>query len=283
MTSNKDIVVIKMSGEKDLFDASKLRHSLKRSGAKDKDIEQVVHEVEDILYDGITTKEIYKKAFALMRKKHRPSAARYKLKKAIMELGPSGFPFERYVGEILKSNGFNVQVDQIVKGHCVQHEVDVVAEKEDKHFMVECKYHGQGKVSDVKVPLYIYGRFVDVEREWKKKEGHRDKFHQGWIFTNTRFTSDAIQYGTCMNLRMVSWDYPEDDCLKNMIDRSGLHPVTCLTTLTKKEKQYLLDQDVVLCKTLCERQDILDTMRMTPSRKRKILEEAMAVCQGDKN
>ena len=44
-----------------------------------------------------------------------------------MELGPSGFPFEKLVGKILEQEGFETRVGVIVQGNCVQHEVDVIA------------------------------------------------------------------------------------------------------------------------------------------------------------
>ena len=47
------------------------------------------------LYPGITTKEIYRRAFSMLRKASAHLAAEYKLKKAFQELGPSGYPFEK--------------------------------------------------------------------------------------------------------------------------------------------------------------------------------------------
>jgi hypothetical protein len=86
-----------------------------------------------------------------------------------MELGPSGFPFEKYVAEILKYQGYRVEVGVIVEGFCVKHEVDIIAEKEAKHFMIECKFHNQpGTFCDVKIPLYINSRFLDIEKMWKE-------------------------------------------------------------------------------------------------------------------
>lgn len=162
---NKKITVTKYSGDKDLFDESKLKHSLIRSGAKDDIIKRIIDEIKALLYDGISTKEIYKMVFTLLRKSSRPTAARYKLKKAIYELGPSGFPFEKFIEEILKYEGFQTQINSIVKGHCVNHEVDVIAEKNEQHFMVECKFHNtQGIICNVKIPLYIHSRFQDLKR-----------------------------------------------------------------------------------------------------------------------
>lgn len=276
---HKEIFIVKMTGEKAVFDSSKLRRSLERSGASDLVIEQIINEVEASLYNGITTKEIYKKAFALLRKSSRPTAARYKLKKAIYELGPSGFPFEKFVAAILKYEGFQTKTDVMVKGHCVKHEVDVVAEKEEKHFMVECKFHSdQGRFCDVKIPLYIHSRFRDVEKQWRKKNGHDTKFHQGWIFTNTRFTSDAIQYGNCSGLMLIGWDQPKKGSLKERIDIAGLHPITCLTTLTNYEKKKLLEKEKVLCMELCHHPELLNSVGISEQRHKKIIDEAHELC-----
>lgn len=277
---NKEISIVKMTGEKAMFDSSKLKHSLERSGASDVVIQKVVGEVVGLLYDGITTREIYQNAFGLLKKTSPPStAARYKLKNAIMELGPTGFPFEKFVGAILKYEGFQTKVGVIVKGHCVNHEVDVVAEKDNNHFMIECKFHSDaGRFCNVKVPLYIQSRFKDVEAQWEKQPGHDTKFHQGWVVTNTRFSSDAIQYGNCMGLMLLSWDYPQKMSLKERIDRSGLHPVTCLTTLTKQEKQQLLDKEIVLCMDLCDQPKFLNSIGISEKRQKHILHEAHELC-----
>lgn len=279
MKQPKNILITKYSGDKVPFDPAKLRHSLKKSGAKKSDIDEIVEAIEVGLYEGITTKEIYKEAFQMLKKKSKPSAAKYKLKKAILELGPSGFPFEQFVGRILQEQGFKTKIGVIVHGHCIKHEVDVIAEKEEHHYMVECKFHKEQRFRcDVKVPLYIQSRFKDVEKQWKKKKGHNSKFHQGWIVTNTRFTDDALAYGTCSGLNLISWDYPIKGGLKDMIDEAGLHPVTSLTTLTKSEIVRLLEKDIVLSKTLCQSPAILTAAGIDKSKHQLVLEEAEVLC-----
>lgn len=275
------IRVTKISGEVVEFDQSKLRNSLERSGASEAVIREIIEKMEILLYDGISTKEIYKKAFRLLRRTSRPTAARYKLKKAIMELGPTGYPFEKFVGAILSHQGYHTEVGVIVKGHCVNHEVDVVAEKDKEHFMVECKFHSdESRNCDVKIPLYIQSRFLDVEKQWQARPGHDTKFHQGWIYTNTRFTADAIQFGSCAGLMLVGWNYPKTGSLKDKIDSSGLHPITCLTTLTKSEKQKLLTMDIVLCMDLCNQPDLLKSIGIGDLRQINILNEANELCKG---
>jgi hypothetical protein len=274
-------IITKASGPQVPFSEEKLKQSLRRSGAAGDVIDAITEEVKKHLYEGMPTKKIYKLAFGLLKKHAKPFAARYKLKAAIMELGPSGFPFEKYIAELLKHNGFNVKVGEVVEGHCVKHEIDVIAEKEDKHFMIECKYHNApGIICNVKIPLYIEARFRDVENEWKKVPGHSTKFHQGWVVTNTKFSADAVQYGTCMGMHLIGWNFPAKESLNNMIENSGLYPLTCLTTLTKKEKQILLDNNIVLCREICSKPALLQLAHINGLRIENILEESLMLCKG---
>ena len=273
------INIVKHSGEIQEFNLEKLKASLRRAKASEELIVQIADQVEANLTEGMTTKQIYKMAYKMLRGKSTASASRYKLKKALMQLGPSGFPFEKYIGHLLTHEGFETEVGVFVQGNCVQHEVDVIAQKDNHHYMIECKYHSdQGRFCNVKIPLYIQSRFLDVEIEWKKQNGHDTKFHKGWVYTNTRFTSDAIQYGTCVGLGLASWDYPKGNGIKERIDKVGLHPLTALTTLTKSEKTKLLDKGIVLCKELYENHDFLEQIGVSTQRQKKILEDCEDLC-----
>lgn len=270
----KPVSIVKASGSIVEFDEDKLRQSLERTGAGNEIMDQIVTEVRQILQDGTTTKEIYRRAFQLLRRKSRSSAARYKLKRAIFELGPTGYPFEKFVGELLRHQGYTVEVGVIIPGNCVSHEIDVVASKNDHRYMVECKFHRDaGRKCNVQVPLYIQSRFLDVEKKWKEESGGDLKFHQGWIVTNTQFTEDAIQYGTCMGLRLISWDYPAVGSLKERIETSGLHPITCLTSLSKGDKQALLDDGVVLCNMLLNDSNLLKAANIDSRKERAVQKE----------
>ncbi|WP_339881010.1 restriction endonuclease [uncultured Algoriphagus sp.] len=280
----KTIFITKASGEKAPFSEAKLRQSLERAGADLAVIDRIVSEIENLLFDGISTKKIYGKAFSILRKDSRSVAGRYKIKQAIIELGPSGYPFEKFVGELLKHQGYLTKVGVIIQGYCVSHEIDVVAEKDNKHFMVECKFHNrQGYKCNVKIPLYIKSRFEDVKKQWEKGEDHANKFHEGWVVTNTRFTEDAIQYGKCVGLILIAWDYPQQGSLSDRINVSGLHPITCLTTLTKPEKKMLIDNMVVLCKELCENPELLTEIGISESRIKRVTKEAKEICTETNN
>lgn len=279
MQKEIEIDVIKSSGEKAKFSLDKLRNSLKHSGADHNLVAQIVDKVKDELYEGISTNEIYNRAYALLKKNKSVFASKYKLKKAIYELGPTGFPFERFVSAILEYSGYTTKVDVILNGVCVTHEIDVIAEKNGKTTIIECKFHGEeGRNCNVKVPLYIHSRYIDIKAHWASKKNETTILDDGWVVTNTRFTEHAINYGKCAGLYLLSWDYPLKDGLKDRIDRLGLYPITVSTLLTKSEKQFLLGRDVVLCRQLWKDKFFLDHLGISKTRKEKILEEIKQLC-----
>lgn len=276
------IKITKASGDRVDFSAEKVAKSLRRSGADPALIEEILRNLEQELYQGISTKEIYKKAFSVLKNRNRVTASRYKLKKAIYELGPTGFPFEKFIAAILKNSGYEVETGSIFQGKCVTHEVDVKAIHSTETILIECKFHGDpGKNCNVKVPLYIHARFRDIENFQKNRKENRINFTGKWVVTNTRFTTDASQYGKCVGLNLISWDAPTENSLKTRIDHSGLYPITVSTILTKREKQFLLSRDIILCKELVNDNFLLDQLEISETRKKHILAEMQSLCTGD--
>lgn len=275
-----DLKIINASGEKVDFSIEKVGRSLRKSGADEKSITQILNSIQAELYDGITTKEIYNRAYKLLRKKDSLLASRYKLKKAIYELGPTGYPFEKFIAALLENSGYKVEVGKIIQGNCVSHEIDVIAIKDNVKQFIECKFHSeQGRYCNVKIPLYIHSRFRDIETFYQAKHHPEEFFNEGWVVTNTRFTVDALQYGKCVKLQLLSWDTPKGSSLKERIDKAGLYPITVSSLLTQREKQFLLSRDVVLCRHLIEDKFFLDHLGVSDTRKKKILKEMQQLCK----
>ncbi|TNJ45218.1 restriction endonuclease [Tamlana fucoidanivorans] len=271
--------IVKTSGEKVKFSLEKLKASLSRTGADHKLISEIIDKVKDELYNGISTKEIYNRAFSLLKQEESCFASKYKLKKAIYELGPTGFPFERFISAILKYSGYTTQVGKIIQGQCVTHEIDILAHKNQKTILVECKFHGEEGINcNVKIPLYIHSRYNDVKKHWNTNQKYETKLTKGWVVTNTRFTLDAIAYGQCAHLYLLSWNYPPNNGLKDRIDRLGLYPITVSTLLSQREKQFLLSRDIVLARELLEDNLYLDDLEISEIRKKKILKEISTLC-----
>jgi hypothetical protein len=275
-------MVVKASGEEEAFSVRKLRMSLRRSGADDQIIDEIVRDIESWLEDGVTTRKIYARAFSLLRRKKRVVAARYSLKKAIMEMGPTGHPFEHLVGQVFKHWGYEVKVGQTVEGMCVNHEVDVLFTGDKEQGFVECKYYNSGgKYANVQVPMYIRSRVNDIiNKRELLPQFHGYVFH-GWVVTNTRFTVDAEKFGICSGLNLMSWDFPKGNSLKENIEKYNFFPITVLTELTKSEKHQLLERGIVLCRQLKSQPEELHHIPGLDKRKSKrVMQEVIDLCNG---
>lgn len=274
------IYITKADGSREVFDSSKLKGSLKRAGASSRSVELILDDIRDLMVDGMSTHDIYHRAFEMLNRAEQPVAIKYSLKRAIMELGPSGFPFEKFVAEILREKGFETLTDQKVRGKLVEHEIDVVAWNAEKLIMVEAKFHNQlGVKTDLKVILYVKERFDDLSGATFDYGRPGRKIDEGWLVTNTKFTSTAIEYGSQQGkeLVMIGWNYPTNGNLHDLILEEKLHPLTCLSTLNGRGKKELLDRGIVLCKTLISNPQLLDAINLTSTEKEKVLEEIKAL------
>lgn len=265
------MVVIKATGEKELFNEKKLRLSIKRAGIPDSISDQVVKHIQTKLYENIPTYEIYKHITEFLSNSPHPyTKTRYSLKQAIMDLGPTGYPFEDYVNEILKMEGYATEVRQILEGKCITHEIDLILQKNEVNAMAECKFHNSPKThTQVHVSLYTKARFDDVKE--------KNNLSEVWLVTNTKITLDALRFATCSNMKVISWDYPENGSFRDLIEKYKLHPITILTSISASQKQLLLENHVTLAKDICKNSSFLDILGLPEDKKNSILSECQFV------
>ena len=272
------VLITKASGKMEPFDYRKLEKSLKKSGASLPLAQKISTKVEQEIHEGASTGLIYQRAHRLLSETERHSAARYSLRRALLGMGPTGFPFEKFVAQIFKAKGFNVLNDQMVKGNCSEHEIDVVAWNEKKLLMAELKFHNQiGEKSDLKVALYVKARFDDLSAQYFDY-GRRRQLDEGWLITNTKFSSNAIRYGLCAKVAMIGWSYPAKGNLQDLIEDAHLHPITCLTSLTITEKQNLLQNGVVLCQEVKADAGPLKFVGLNDEKAKMVRDEAALLC-----
>ena len=274
--SREPVLIRKADGESVPFDASKLRESLERSDAAPHVIDEIVREVQLLLVHGMSTRTIYREAFKRLRAHSRHSAGRYRLKRALFELGPSGYPFEHFVGKLMEHQGFQAEVSVVKPGRCVSHEMDVWARNEATLRIMECKFHSNAKrKSSIQTALYVHARFQDLAANLTGSEAGLHPI--SYVVTNTRFTSEAVAYGQCAGMNLVSWNQPRKGNLKQWIDDSGFHPLTCLSGLSRAEKRSLLDQGIVLCSEL--NTDLLQGASVPEKKHRKVLSECNSIVE----
>ncbi len=257
----RPIFVIKKSGDREPFSEEKVMRSMQRAGLPSHLYDTVLAHIKSKLHPDIETAEIFAHIQEYLEKEDKPSSLRFNLKRAIFELGPTGFPFEVYISKVFTSQGYNCEVGLILQGDCVKHEVDLLIEKDGNKEIMEAKFHNQqGTKTDVQVALYTHARFLDLKNQ--------HDLSGVWIVTNTKLTEDATQYARCKGVKMIGWNYPAKGNLQDFVENPQMYPITILDSLTLDEKRKLLEEDIVLCKDLAEAPDYILYEKLLLDKKR---------------
>ena len=276
------IQVRKASGELEEFDQGKLVQNLKLAKIPDDIAAAAANYVKNRLEDQISTGKIHDFVQEYLNKNNLLGyALHYDLKNALLRLGPTGYAFEKFVARVLSAYGYLTRQGVIIQGKCVSHEIDVSAQKEGQHFLIECKFHNQAGVkTDVQVALYTYARFLDVRAALESLANHSQQYHQAWLVTNTKVTKDVLDYAKCMDMKVLAWGYPQMGSLREIIISSGLHPVTVLVGLNPNQYQSLFDHDIVTCADL---KRAIDTNELpvtySPELKQNLLAQIGQICR----
>ena len=233
--------VVKRDGRVEEFNPYKVRKTILRAGVDGNTANRVLHELKKVIYDGITTDEILNTVLEMLGKVKGVEGLKYNLKYSLYRLGPDGFEFEKFVARLLEEYGYETKTNPIVPGRCVDHEIDVIAEKGWIRYLVECKFHNIPVYTGLKEVMYTYARFLDI-----------GAFDRVWLITNTKFSEDAKKYGECQGIKLTGWNYPEGEGIEKMLTSRKLYPVTVLSA--EKEvidrlvmSGYVFCKDVVSC------------------------------------
>ena len=271
--------VKKASGEWEDFDYHKLVTSINRCGAPPEVAEEIARRVMAETGPKTSTKKIFRLAKKHLNAMHHSSGLRYSLKKALFRLGPTGYPFEKYIAAILAHYGYKTLTNQLIKGRCVTHEVDVIAENEKELLVIECKYHNTAtRTSDVKTALYVQSRVEDLRPSFAAT--HPSVTYKGGLFTNTRLTEDAYEFANCAGLKTLGWRHPRGKGLEKLIEEKRLYPVTLLTGIKRGLAEKLVEHDIILLKDLMEMtaEEIASMLSLDARRARRIKRTADEMC-----
>jgi len=245
------IFVTKFDGRKQPFQKEKVINTCLRMRASPGQARAVADKIESKLYDGIKTKEILEMIFRYM-KEYRPEIAHeIDLREAISLLRPKP-DFEQFVRLLLKEYGYQVGISQIVKGKCVEHEVDGIAKKSEDIIYVEVKHHfNHHTYTGVDIFLEAQARLGDLVEGYKSKI-NPIKFDKILIVCNTKFSDHAKRYADCMGITYIGWKAPEEEGLEQMIEKKKLYPITFLKDLDRRTEAKFGDVGIVLLKQLVE-------------------------------
>ena len=267
--------VVKASGDKEEYSKDKLCGSLEASGASPELVEKVCIDIEKGLVPGSTTTEIWRRALRVLAKENLSVAARYNIRRGIAGLGPAGFLFEQFVEVLLRAIGYDTKRNQMIDGKCVPHEVDVVAERDNKCFLLEVKYHNRfGIKVAIDVVMYADARREDISRGGKTCEM--------WVFTNTKFSGNAIRYAKCRKMKLVGWRYPKDEGLETLIVKHALFPITVLPSVNKFSREVFARHGMMLAQDLApyKPESLENQFGIKLGRAKKIVKEAHELMYG---
>jgi len=216
-----------------------------RAGASKEATKRILKKIRGHIYRGVNTRDIYKLVLSALSEETEGSSLkqRYQLKNAIMQLGTDGYVFENYVGEILKHSGFKIKkIRGKVKGKCTIHEIDLIASAKKGKMLVECKFHSKpGTYTGLKESLYTHARFLDA----------KFYFNLECLVCNTKVSLHAKKYAKCIGQQILSWKYPPNNSLENIIEKNHLYPITILN-ITPKERGIFLHYGIMMAKNLLD-------------------------------
>jgi len=274
LENKSNIFVKKFSGILEPYNRNKLKRSCIKAGASEKIAEKIVNEFEEkFLYDGIETKEIHERISELLEKESLTLSSKYRLKEAMMRLGPEGFFFENFFAKIIEHYGYRTYLRSIVKGKCSFHEIDIIAEKtilgRTYRCMIECKYHNSpGIYTGLKEALYTYARFLDLKDGFSL--GLCKDFDEAWLVTNTKFSEEAKMYIECKGIKAIGWKYPENQGLETLIESKMLYPITVLKNVNKEQLKKFSQNDIITIKDILDK-NIEELSSMTGISKKELL------------
>lgn len=240
-------LVIKKNGQKEPYQPQKVVASLKRIGCNEETINSILQTLEEKLPSIVATKKLYQEIFNLLKIKQPHLGTKYNLKNAISLLGPSGYPFEKFFAKILNFYDYETKTNLFLAGKCLIYEIDILAQKENVDYLIECKFHQFfKKKEEIKNILYVYARYLDLKENY-----HQSK---AWLVTNTKFTTEVIKFGKCYNLKLTSWNYPPEESLVRLIETKKLYPVTILTCCPQKVFKELIKFEIILIEDLLKKE-----------------------------
>ncbi len=265
------VIVKKLDGSKQKYNEKKLLRSLTRAGATEQIARKIAAIVRKQLFDGISTKKIFRPAFKEYRKLDPVVAPRYDLKQALLRFGKSGFPFEAFIERIMTLQGYDCQRNINIRGKLIPHEIDVIAKKGNEILMIECKHHGKPWLgSSIQTALYVYARFLDSQKH----------FTTPMVATNTKFSPQVVTYAKGMKMKLLGWNYPRGGSLEKLIDRHRAFPITLLPSVNQGMIDTCLKNNILLVSDIhiLSPEYIAKVFKITPKKASQILKECK-ICE----
>lgn len=214
--------------------------------------EKIANQIEARLYNGISTKQILQMIYRRM-KKHKPVMKhQIDLRRALSLINPAP-DFEQYIQILLREHGYQVTPNRIIRGRCVEHEIDAIAKKDNKTYMVEVKHHYKYHTPTNLDVTRISRAILEDVTEAHQLDQTDLKIDYAMIVCNTKLSEHAKRYANCRGISHIGWSTPKNKDLQTMIQEKKLYPTTFLKALNAQARHKLSTNGILTLKQLTER------------------------------
>jgi hypothetical protein len=259
--------VNKADGSKQLFDKEKIVRTCVRMGAPREVAEAVAGKIEKRAHDGIKSKQILNMIFRHLARYNEAVKNHIDLRRALALMRPKP-DFEQFVQILLREHGYEVTPNLIVRGKCVEHEIDAIAEKDGKTYAVEVKHHfNHHALTGLDVSRIARAIFEDITEGFKLGLNSIN-LDKATVICNTKYSDHAKRYGECRGIEQIGWNYPAQHGLEDMIENKKLYPITYLKTLDTTLRRKLAGEGIILLRQLVSYEPEALSARLRTSRDR---------------
>jgi hypothetical protein len=270
--------VIKADGTKQLFEKDKIVRTCVRMGASQEVAEAVAKKIEWRAHEGIKSKQILNMIFRHLARYREEVRSHIDLRRALSLMRPKP-DFEQFVQILLREHGYEVTPNLIVRGKCVEHEIDVIAKKDGKTCAVEVKHHfNHHALTGLDVSRIARAIFEDVTEgfELGLNSINLDK---AVVICNTKYSDHAKRYGECRGIEQIGWNYPAQHGLELMIEEKRLYTITYLKNLDANLGRKLASEGIILLKQLItyEPEALSRRLRTSKGRVDALIEKAKVI------
>ena len=249
---NMTVFVIKADGTKQPFSLKKIIRTCIRMGATQADAKSIADEIETRIYDGISTKKILQMIFRKLKKYKPVIKYQIDLRRALSLINPAP-DFEQFVRLLLNEHGYEVTPNQIIRGKCVEHEVDAIARKNGKTYLVEVKHHYKFHTpTSLDISRISRAVFEDVSEGYEHGLNNL-KIDNAMIVCNTKLSEHAKRYAECRGIHHIGWSSPKNYDLQTMIEQKKLYPISYLKGLSAGSRNKLSSNGTLLLKQLIKK------------------------------
>jgi hypothetical protein len=146
----------------------------------------------------------------------------------------------------LTASGYDVEGNKVLRGKCVESEIDGVVRMHSQTFMLEVKHHRAPHTkTGLDIPRQVWATYVDLTEGFPL--GYHDfDFTGALVVCNTKFSTQGEQYARCRGLRLLSWKNPPDRGVEALIEEARFYPVTVVREVDRRTEAALGDAGILL-------------------------------------